>query len=77
MKIFIGWDPREAAAFAVARSTLRHHLNLPIPIYGLVLADLIKRGLYTRPVEYRSQRRRSPGDVGRDFGRATIDRARQ
>jgi len=52
--IFIGWDPREAAAFAVARSTLRHHLNLPIPIYGLVLADLIKRGLYTRPVEYRA-----------------------
>lgn len=54
MKIFIGWDPREAAAFAVARSSCRRHLNLPIPIYGLVLDDLIKHGLYTRPIEYRA-----------------------
>lgn len=51
--IFIGWDPREAAAFAVARSTIRMHLTRPIPIYGLVLSDLIKRGLYTRPIERR------------------------
>jgi hypothetical protein len=33
---------------------LRSHLTQPIPIYGLVLSDLIKRGLYTRPVEYRA-----------------------
>lgn len=51
--IFIGWDPREAAAFAVARSSCRFHLNLPVPIYGLVLDDLKARGLYTRPIEYR------------------------
>jgi hypothetical protein len=48
-KIYIGWDPREAAAFAVARSSARRHLNLPIPIYGLVLQQLIEQGLYARP----------------------------
>jgi len=51
--IFIGWDPREAAAFAVARSSCKAHLTRQIPIYGLVLDDLIRQGLYTRPIEYR------------------------
>jgi hypothetical protein len=51
--IWIGWDPREASAFAVARSSCRHHLTRPIPIHGLLLEDLQKAGLYTRPLEYR------------------------
>lgn len=51
--IWIGWDPREAAAFAVARSSIKNRLTMPIPIYGLVLDDLIRRGLYTRPTEFR------------------------
>jgi lipopolysaccharide biosynthesis glycosyltransferase len=51
--IWIGWDRREAAAFAVARESCRRHLTAPIPIYGLLLDDLIKMGLYTRPIEYR------------------------
>lgn len=53
LSVFLGWEPREAAAFAVARESCRKHLTQPIPIYGLVLSDLIKRGLYTRPIEYR------------------------
>lgn len=52
--VWIGWDKREAAAFAVARSSLRKYLTQPIPIYGLVLDDLIARGLYQRPIEYRA-----------------------
>jgi hypothetical protein len=51
--VFIGWDPREAAAFAVARSSCRRHLNLPVPIFGLVLDQLKAKGLYTRPTEIR------------------------
>jgi hypothetical protein len=47
--IFIGWDPREAGAFAVARSSVQRHLTRPIPIRGLILDDLIASGLYTRP----------------------------
>lgn len=51
--IFIGFDPREAAAFAVTRSSVRRHLTQPIPIRGLVLSDLKAKGLYTRPMEWR------------------------
>lgn len=51
--VWIGWDPREAAAFAVARESLKHYLTRPIPVCGLVLNDLIKMGLYKRPIEYR------------------------
>jgi len=51
--VYIGFDPREAAAFAVARDSIRYHLNLPIPIFGLVLSDLQRKGLYTRSIEKR------------------------
>lgn len=51
--IWIGFDPREADAFAVARESCRRNCNTPIPIYGLVLGDLIKKGWYRRPIEWR------------------------
>jgi hypothetical protein len=51
--IFIGYDPRESDAFAVARESIKRRLNTPIPIYGLVLNDLRKAGLYWRPTETR------------------------
>lgn len=54
LSIWIGFDSREADAFAVARhSILRHMTPRIIPVYGLILADLIKAGLYRRPIEYR------------------------
>ena len=51
--IYLGFDAREAAAFAVARHSIRRHLNAKIPIYGVVLDDLKARGLYRRPTEHR------------------------
>lgn len=51
--IYVGFDPREASAFAVCRHSLLHHLTQKIPIKGLVLDDLIARGIYTRPIEWR------------------------
>ncbi len=53
--IWIGFDdrPAEVAAFAIARHSIRRHLTQPIPIMGLVLCDLQKKGLYTRPMEMR------------------------
>ncbi len=51
--IWIGFDPREAAAFAVARHSIERHLTRPIPIRGLVLSNLQRMGLYTRPIEYK------------------------
>jgi hypothetical protein len=52
--ISIGWDPREAAAFAVARESCRRHLTRPIPIMGLVLSQLRQSRLYSRPMEMRA-----------------------
>jgi hypothetical protein len=53
---FIGFDPREAAAFAVARSSLKRHAIAPIKVRGLILSDLIEKGLYTRPMERKDGR---------------------
>jgi hypothetical protein len=51
--IYIGWDPREASSFAVARESCKRRLTRPMPVYGLVLQDLISLGMYTRPMERR------------------------
>jgi len=51
--IWIGFDPREASAFAVCRNSLRQHLTQAIPIKGVVLRRLQEQGLYTRPIEWR------------------------
>lgn len=55
MQCFIGYDPRpmEVQCFAVARASMRRHINLPIKINGLVLSELKRVGLYTRPMERR------------------------
>lgn len=47
--IWIGFDPREAAAFAVARESIRRRLTSPIPVLGLSLDSLRAQGLYWRP----------------------------
>lgn len=54
-RIFIGFDPREADAFAVARSSIRRHMPPPrdMEIRGVVLDRLKQSGLYTRPMETR------------------------
>ena len=54
--VWIGYDPREAEAFSVARESLRARCNLPIPVHGVVLDDLRAQGLYNRPTERRDGR---------------------
>lgn len=51
--IWIGFDPREAAAYAVARHSIRKRLTAPMPIRPVILSDLVDAGLYTRPTERR------------------------
>lgn len=51
--IWIGFDPREADAFAVARASIDRRLTVPIPIRGIVLDDLRSDGLYSRPMEFK------------------------
>lgn len=47
--IWIGYEPRELDAFVVAEHSINRHLTANIPIRGLVLTNLTKRGLYKRP----------------------------
>ncbi len=55
--VYIGFDPREAAAFAVARHSVEKRTGrVNIPVYGIVLDHLRGRGLYTRPTERRDGR---------------------
>jgi hypothetical protein len=49
--VWIGFDPREAAEFAVARQSVERHSLKHWPICGLVLSKLRAAGLYTRPME--------------------------
>jgi hypothetical protein len=52
--VWIGWEPREVSAFAVARHSLRrHHGNRFTPDFGVVQSKLRKEGLYTRPHSWR------------------------
>lgn len=51
--IWIGYDGREAEAFAACRQSIRTRLNVPIPIFGIVLDKLRADGLYNRPTERR------------------------
>src|SRR3990167_189635 len=52
MSAWIGYDPREAAAFAVARHSIRS-FDRHIPVHGLVLSELQARGMYYRATERR------------------------
>lgn len=54
--IWIGFDPREAAAFAVAKQSMSQRLTQPIPIKGIVLDRLKEEGLYYRETERRDGR---------------------
>jgi lipopolysaccharide biosynthesis glycosyltransferase len=49
--IWVGFDPREAAAFAVAVHSIKSRLSRRIPVYGLVLKELQASGLYRRPTD--------------------------
>lgn len=52
MRVFLGFDPREAGAFHVARESIRY-FDRTIMINGLVLSKLREDGLYTRPTRRR------------------------
>ena len=46
--IYVGFEPREATAFAVACHSLRRHCTQPLRIIGLELTQLREKGLYWR-----------------------------
>jgi hypothetical protein len=48
LKVFIGYDPKEPIAFAVAMHSLLQHASKPLTIVPLVQSQLRSAGLYTR-----------------------------
>lgn len=56
VSIWIGFDPREAAAFAVTKHSVVRHLITPVPVRGIVLSQLRDAGLYYRPTSQREGR---------------------
>jgi hypothetical protein len=52
--IWVGFDPREATAYAVCKYSIQKRMTRPIPVKGVVLDALRERGLYTRPTEVRT-----------------------
>jgi hypothetical protein len=52
--VWIGYNPREADAFAVTRGSLRRHASEPLLAMALSLSGLRKAGLYRRPTSVRN-----------------------
>lgn len=51
--IWVGFDRREGASFAVTRHSIQRRLFAPLPVRGLLLTELRAKGLYARPTEQR------------------------
>lgn len=49
LRVYIGWDDREAAAFHVFAHSIIRHASRPVQIIPLVQSQLRAAGLYTRP----------------------------
>ena len=53
-RLFIGWDPRQMAAYVVAHFSAGA-AGSGVDIERLALAPLVRRGLYTRPTRYQGE----------------------
>lgn len=53
LRVWVGYDPREHAAWEVCRASIYRHASVPVDVQPLVLDELRAAGLYTRPTEVR------------------------
>jgi len=54
--VWVGWEPREASAYAVARHSIVARCGgAPVKdhVYGLVLSELRRLRFYRRPMSWR------------------------
>ena len=56
LAVYIGWDPREINAFEVCEHSLKVRSSISLEIRSVVLAELRRKGLYTRSTEVRGGR---------------------
>lgn len=55
MRVYVGFDPRELAAYQVAAWTIRRHASIPVEVEPLVLEHLRWKRLYERTHEKRGR----------------------
>jgi|ETNvirnome_2_130_1030620.scaffolds.fasta_scaffold00094_10 hypothetical protein len=57
LTVYIGWDPRDHAAYAVAVESLKAHASVAVDIRPLVDRELRRSGVYWRSysVDHRGQ----------------------
>jgi lipopolysaccharide biosynthesis glycosyltransferase len=53
LRVFVGYDPREAEAYRVAESSLRQHASVPVDVMPLDAERLAACGLLRRPQDRR------------------------
>lgn len=58
-KVFVGYDPREAEAYAVCVHSIKRHAP-DMPVYGICLEDMVDAGLYWRPISKQDGRLYDP-----------------
>lgn len=51
LRVYIGWDEREAEAYEVARFSLLRRATIPVEVHALKLVELRSAGLYWREVD--------------------------
>lgn len=49
VRVYVGWDPRDAAAFEVCRHSLIRHASVPVEVIALRDWELRAMGAYWRP----------------------------
>lgn len=52
MRVMLGYDPAEHAAYTVARFSIERRTSRPVRVSPIVLSDLQRARLYTRPTTY-------------------------
>lgn len=53
--VWVGFDPRETAAFAVCKNSIERRTRWPVRVRGVVLSEMREKGLYYRPTERRGE----------------------
>ncbi len=67
LRVYIGWDQRDAVAFEVCKASLLKHASIPIEIVALKDWELRGKGVYWRPYQVDERGQMWDGRDGKPF----------